>query len=90
MDFEFTPEQEAFRQELRAWPELNVPPGLHTDPSGSVTAPNREVFEQRLEFQKKLHENRWIGIWWPREYGGRGCQVEIQRNIIGERIRGPK
>ncbi len=91
MDFEFTPEQEAFRQELRAWLEVNVPPGLRADPSGSVTAPNREVFDQRREFQKKLHENRWIGIWWPREYGGRGAGL-IEQYIYDreyERARAP-
>jgi len=91
MDFEFTPEQEAFRRQLRAWLEANVPPGLRADPSGSVTAANREVFEQRREFQKKLYEDRWIGIWWPREYGGRGAGL-IEQYIYDreyERARAP-
>ncbi len=73
MDFEFTPEQQAFRQELREWLKANLPPDLRTDPSGSITAPNWEIFDRRREFQKKLYAARWIGIWWPREYGGRGA-----------------
>jgi alkylation response protein AidB-like acyl-CoA dehydrogenase len=73
MDFEFTPAQEAFRAELREWLRANLPAGLCTDPSGSITAPDREVFERRREFQKKMFQDRWIGIWWPPEYGGRGA-----------------
>ena len=91
MDFEFTPEQEAFRRELRAWLEANVPAELRADPSGSVTAPNREVFEKRREFQSRLYENKWIGIWWPREHGGRGAGL-IEQYIYDreyERARAP-
>jgi alkylation response protein AidB-like acyl-CoA dehydrogenase len=86
MDFEFTPEQEAFRQELRHWLKVNLPPDLRTDPSGSIIAPNREIFERRREFQKQLYRARWIGIWWPREYGGRGAGlIEQYISISGVR-----
>jgi alkylation response protein AidB-like acyl-CoA dehydrogenase len=91
MDFEFTPEQKAFSLELRAWLEANLPPDLRADPSGSVSAPNREIFERRRVFQKKLYEDHWIGIWWPREYGGRGAGL-IEQYIYEreyERARAP-
>jgi alkylation response protein AidB-like acyl-CoA dehydrogenase len=67
MDFDFTPLQEAFRAELRAWLEANLPPDLRADPSGSVIAPDRETFERRRDFQRKLYDARWVGIWWPPE-----------------------
>jgi alkylation response protein AidB-like acyl-CoA dehydrogenase len=70
MDFEFTPEQEALRQELRQWLAANLPPDLRTGPSGSITAPNWAISERRREFQKKLYQARWLGSWWPCEYGG--------------------
>src|SRR5262249_23600696 len=65
--------QNAFRAELRAWLQANLPPDLRSDPSGSVSAPDWETFERRRAFQQKLYRDRWIGIWWPREYGGRGA-----------------
>jgi alkylation response protein AidB-like acyl-CoA dehydrogenase len=91
MDFEFTPQQEAFRAELRAWLEANLTPDLRADPSGSVIAPDRETFQRRRAFQKKLYEARWIGIWWPPEYGGRGAGL-VEQYIYDreyERARAP-
>ena len=50
MDFEYTPEQEAFRKELRGWLAANLPPDLCVDdPADDRVAPNRETFEQQLE-----------------------------------------
>jgi alkylation response protein AidB-like acyl-CoA dehydrogenase len=91
MDFEFTPAHENFRRELHNWLVANVPPSLRTDPSGSVIAPNLEIFESRRRFQKKLFDAHWIGIWWPREYGGRGAGL-IEQYIYDleyERSRAP-
>lgn len=59
MRFRFTPEQEAFRQELRAFLREEVP---------KVQA--KDGFSQ--EFSKKLAARGWIGIAWPKEYGGQG------------------
>ena len=73
MNFEFSPEQEAFRMELRTWLAENLPDELRIDPTSNPYIPNREVFERRRVFQKRLAEARWIGVWWPREYGGRGA-----------------
>jgi alkylation response protein AidB-like acyl-CoA dehydrogenase len=73
MNFEFSPEQEAFRMELRGWLAENLPDDLRIDPTSNPYIPNREVFDRRRVFQKRLADAGWIGIWWPREYGGRGA-----------------
>ena len=76
MDFEYTPEQQAFRDELRRWLAKNLPPDLCLDdPADDRVASDRETFERRRAWQKTMHEAGWVGISWPKEYGGRGATL---------------
>ena len=69
MDLSWSPEDEAFREEARAWLEAHVPrPAL---PSGDT----REGFALHLEWERKLFEDRWSVVSWPEEYGGRGASL---------------
>ena len=84
MDFEYTPEQQAFREEFRAWLAMNLQPELCLDdPADDRVASDRETFERRRTWQKKMHEAGWVGIAWPKEYGGRGATL-IERVIWDE------
>jgi alkylation response protein AidB-like acyl-CoA dehydrogenase len=83
MDFSYTPEQQAFRKELRDWLAANLPANVQVEDPREMVPPNREAFEKRRAFQKKLQQARWIGIWWPREYGGRGAGV-MEQAIFNE------
>jgi len=83
MDFSYTPEQQAFRKELRDWLAANLPADVKVEDPREMVPPNREAFEKRRAFQKKLQQARWIGIWWPREYGGRGAGV-MEQAIFNE------
>ena len=52
MDFQNTPEQEAFRQELRGWLAANLPQELCVDdPTDERVAPDRPTFEKRVAWQ---------------------------------------
>jgi alkylation response protein AidB-like acyl-CoA dehydrogenase len=66
MDLSFTPEEEAFALEVRAWlvANLDVPPRF------SALA---DEIEWGRKWQAKLAAGRWVGIHWPAEYGGRGA-----------------
>ena len=66
MDLSFTDEELAFAAEARDWlaANLEVPP-----PFRSL---EEEVAWGRA-WQARLAEGRWVGIMWPREYGGRGA-----------------
>ncbi len=76
MDFDYTPQEEAFRQELRAWLEANPPEGYDPDTFEELDQDKR--FAIQLQWQKKLFAGGWVGIHWPKEYGGRGATVVEQ------------
>ena len=70
MDFDFTPEQEAFRKEVRHWLETNLPDDLRGRAFAASRADHEEVRKLRA-WQKKMYEGGYVGIDWPREFGGR-------------------
>ena len=77
MDFSLTPEEQAFRRELRSWLEANLPPGWVEGKRQMPTDPKGE--EQFLrDWQRKLYEGGWAGLSWPKEYGGRGATLMEQ------------
>src|SRR5262249_61801933 len=85
VDLAFTPAEEAFRAELRAWLAANVP-SEHESP----TLAEEEAFLR--EWQRPLHEGGWVGIHWPHASGGAGAQVgggsHAPRGTVGTRERG--
>ena len=84
MDFEYSPEQEAFRRGFRGWLAANLPPDLRVDdPVDDRVAPDRPTFERRCQWQKTMHKAGWVGIAWPKEYGGRGASI-MERVIWDE------
>jgi alkylation response protein AidB-like acyl-CoA dehydrogenase len=84
MNFEFDPEHEAFRLEFRAWLAAHLPPELCLDDAADDrVASDGETFERRRAWQKQMHAAGWVGISWPREYGGRGAGL-IERVIWDE------
>src|SRR6185312_17292252 len=84
MDFADAPEHAEFRREFRAWLEANLTDDLKVeDASDSRVAPDRETLERRRAWQKKMHAAGWVGISWPKEYGGRGAGF-MQQVIFDE------
>ncbi|MCZ2525862.1 acyl-CoA dehydrogenase family protein [Streptomyces sp. HB2AG] len=69
MDLTWSPEDEAFRAEARAWLEANVP--RRPLPSGDT----REGFAAHLEWERTLFDARWAVVSWPEEYGGRDASI---------------
>src|SRR2546426_2672829 len=74
MDFDFTPEQEAFHKEVRQWLETNLPDDLRGRSFAASRADHEEVRRLRA-WQRKMYEAGYIGIDWPREFGGRGASI---------------
>jgi alkylation response protein AidB-like acyl-CoA dehydrogenase len=74
MDFDFTSEQEAFRKEIRAWLEANLPDDLRGKAFAASRADVDEVRRLRA-WQKTMAEAGYVGMDWPREFGGRGATL---------------
>jgi len=74
MNFDFTPEQEAFRKEVRAWLEANLPDDLRGRAFASSRADRDEVARLRA-WQKTMADAGFVGMEWPREFGGRGASI---------------
>ncbi len=78
MDLSYTPEQQAFRAEVRAWLEAHAPTRRleHFDAS-------REGFEAHRAWERTLRSGDWGMVTWPKDYGGRGLDL-IQWLIFEE------
>ncbi len=73
MDFDFTPEEEAFRSELRAFLHDELPEwwrGMFVD--------DDRVMPMTRAICRKLAENNWLTMAWPNEFGGQGASVWLQ------------
>ena len=79
MDLSYTPQEEAFREEVRAFLKEKVPPSL----SAKVKA-NKRITKADYElWHSLLNERGWLAIHWPKEYGGTGW-TPVQKHIFEE------
>src|SRR2546422_7234207 len=74
MNFDFSEQEEAFRKEVRHWLETNLPDDLRGRAFASSRADRDEVRRLRA-WQRAMHEAGYVGMDWPREFGGRGASI---------------
>ncbi|HOB15106.1 MAG TPA: acyl-CoA dehydrogenase family protein, partial [Novosphingobium sp.] len=79
MDLEFSPEEIAFREEVRTFIAENYPAELR----GKQDEGDELTKEDFLSWHKALYKKGWIAPAWPVEYGGTGWSV-TQRYIFSE------
>ncbi|MBA3359217.1 MAG: acyl-CoA dehydrogenase family protein [Thermoleophilaceae bacterium] len=77
MDLTLSPNEQAFRDELRGWLSENHP--------GEEPAGDEAAFTFRIAWQKQLHAAGYAGLSWPEEYGGKGATL-IEQAIYGEEM----
>ena len=77
VDLTLSPNEEAFRDELRGWLSENHP--------GEEPAGDEAAFTFRIAWQKQLHAAGYAGLSWPEEYGGKGATL-IEQAIFGEEM----
>jgi alkylation response protein AidB-like acyl-CoA dehydrogenase len=78
MDFSFSEQDEAFRQELRSWLDENLTDDLRRPQLGFMFEESEEDWQRRLRWHRKMHAAGWAGIGWPKEYGGRAATLTQQ------------
>ena len=97
MDLTFSEPELAFRDELRAW-LADHHPGAEPEGDGDAH------YAWRRDFQRRLAEDGWAAVHWPREYGGRGATLTqsaiffeelgranapLMANVLGLLLAGP-
>ncbi|HUD17160.1 MAG TPA: acyl-CoA dehydrogenase family protein, partial [Acidimicrobiales bacterium] len=70
MELRFSPAQEAFRHEARAWLAANAPP-----PHALPSLDTADGFEAHRRWEQTMYDDRWSVVSWPEEYGGRGVGI---------------
>jgi alkylation response protein AidB-like acyl-CoA dehydrogenase len=86
MNFDFTEREEAFRKEVRAWLETNVPDDLRGKAFASSRADVDEVRRLRA-WQKTMWQAGYVGMSWPRQFGGRDAPITEQIILFHEMAR---
>lgn len=87
MDFNDTPEEAAFRAEVRAWIDANAPkhlePELKRAGFASSGIESEDPMAAAKAWQKKKAEAGWACLHWPKDYGG-AARTPIERVIWGQ------
>ncbi len=83
MDLRDTAEEAAFRAELRAWIDANLP----EERRGWRGGEQRFGDEFGREWSRKLYEAGYAGLTWPKEYGGAGAPYSFQAIFYEEMAR---
>jgi alkylation response protein AidB-like acyl-CoA dehydrogenase len=79
MDLAFTPEEQTFREDIRAWVKASLP----ADISHKVHNALRLSRDDHQRWAKILGAKGWLGHGWPKEFGGPGWNA-IQKHLFEE------
>ena len=83
MDLRDTPEEAAFRSGLRAWLEEHLPEELHGHRGGAARFDGPEI----RAWSRALYDAGYVGLTWPKEYGGGGAPYTHQAIFLEEMAR---
>tara|TARA_R110001592_G_scaffold215025_1_gene468224 strand:+ start:85779 stop:86963 length:1185 start_codon:yes stop_codon:yes gene_type:complete len=82
VDTSFTPEDLAFRDEVRAF----IAQAYDEELQARLASSEPQVFKQAvIDWQKRLHDKGWVAPNWPVEYGGTGWNATQQFIYDSER-----
>jgi alkylation response protein AidB-like acyl-CoA dehydrogenase len=79
MTFTFTKEQEAFRQEVRNFVEAELKAGTFVVSSKGLVGGISQ------EFSRKMAQRGWLGLTWPKKYGGQE-RTYVEKMIMMEEL----
>ncbi len=79
MDLAFTPEEQAFREEVRAWIRSHLP----EDIAHKVRNALRLSRDDLQRWAKILGSRGWLGHGWPKQFGGPGWSA-VQKHLFEE------
>jgi alkylation response protein AidB-like acyl-CoA dehydrogenase len=79
MDLAFTPEEQKFRQDIRAWVRENLP----QDIAHKVHNALRLSRDDMQRWARILGQKGWLGYGWPQQFGGPGWTA-VQKHLFEE------
>jgi alkylation response protein AidB-like acyl-CoA dehydrogenase len=85
MDFTLTPEQEAFRDEVRSWLSKNLPKDWSSKVQAASDVPREEAYDFLRKWQRRMYDAGLVGLTWPKESGGRGLTF-VEEMILQEEM----
>ncbi|MBI3742341.1 MAG: acyl-CoA dehydrogenase family protein, partial [Chloroflexi bacterium] len=75
MDLHFTPEDISFRMRVRKWFEENAP------------KQELKTLDERKAWHRKMYDAGFVGMGWPKEYGGKNARPMEQAIVADEMAR---
>jgi len=81
VDLNYSPEEAAFREDVRTWLASNLPPDLKQKVAGYAHLSKDDL----LRWHRILAKQGWVAPAWPKEWGGTGWNV-VQRYIFEEEL----
>lgn len=79
MDLAFTPEEQQFREEVRAWVRANLP----QDIAHKVHNALHLTRDDMQRWARILGKKGWLGYGWPKQFGGPGWTA-VQKHLFEE------
>lgn len=85
MDFQFSQEEEAFRQEIRQFLKEELPPDWLGPLSYEDEHESDEMWAFSRHMARKLADKGWLTLGWPKEYGGL-AEPTMKQVILAEEM----
>ena len=82
MDLTFSSDEERFRERVQKFLRENLPAGWG---KGSGRPPGVSQFDFLKDWQRRLYDNGFLGMAWPKEYGGQGAS-QVEMAIFNEEV----
>ncbi|MBI2918065.1 MAG: acyl-CoA dehydrogenase family protein [Chloroflexi bacterium] len=83
MDFGLSPQEESFREAVRAFLRAELPAGWQGPVDTASDAADDDLWAISLEMRRKLAARGWLSLAWPRQYGGLGAS-HLQQIVFDE------
>lgn len=81
MDLAYTPEEQAFREEVRAWINQHLDPALAAKVRNGLRLERDDI----QGWAKILGKKGWLAYGWPQEFGGPGWGA-VQKHLFAEEL----
>jgi len=85
LNFAFTKEEEAFRQEILAFLRQELPPGWIGATYYEDELEEEDIWAMGRKMAPKLGQKGWLAMAWPRDYGGQ-ARSHIEQTLFKEEM----